>query len=143
MEYAAAVWDPYNQSNIIRLDMVQRRAAWYTINQWDQCASVTAMLSTLAWCPLWVRRRDMILVMLYKISNGVVEVSTNLLPISRASRHCHELGFQVPHSTKKFHKFSFYPRIIREWNALPTHIPESGSLESFESNLAVWCNTTM
>ena len=64
MEYAAAVRDPYTQSNINRLEMVQRSAAWYTLNQWDRCASVTAMLSSLAWCPLWVRRRDMRLVML-------------------------------------------------------------------------------
>ena len=77
--------------------------------------------------------------------NKLVEVPTNgyLLPITRASRHCHELGFQVPHSTKEFHKFSFYPRTIREWNALPTHIPGSGSLESFKSNLAIWSNNTI
>ena len=145
MEYAATVWDPYTQNNINRLEMVQRRAARYTLNQWERCASVTAMLSTLAWRPLWVRRRDMRLVMLYKIANKLVEVPTNgyLLPITRASRHCHELGFQVPHSTKEFHKFSFYPRTIREWNALPTHIPGSGSLESFKSNLAIWSNNTI
>ena len=138
MEYAAMVWDPYTQSNISRLEMVQRRAARYTLNQWDRCASVTAMLSPLAWCPLWVRRRDMRLVMLYKISNSLVKVPTNgyLLPVSRATRNCHALGFLIPHSSKEFHKFSFYPQTIREWNALPTHIPESDSLESFKSNLA-------
>ena len=65
------------------------------------------------------------------------------LAITRASRHCHELGYQVPHSTKEFHKFSFYPRTIGEWNALPTHIPESSSLESFKSNLAIWSNNTI
>ena len=68
MEYAASVWDPYTDNNINRLEMVQRRAARYTLNQWERCASVTAMLSTLAWRPLWVRRRDMRLVMLYKIA---------------------------------------------------------------------------
>jgi hypothetical protein len=34
LEYASSVWDPYQQNDIHRLEMVQRRAARYVTNRY-------------------------------------------------------------------------------------------------------------
>ena len=83
------------------------------------------------------RRRDMRLVLMYKIANGLVAVpaSPHLRPITRSSRLCHPAGYLVPSSTSDYHKFSFFPRTIREWNALPLDIPISQTPEAFKASL--------
>ena len=52
LEYASCVWDPYTQTNIDQLEMVQRGSARFAPNRWDRTDSVTQMLSELEWCPL-------------------------------------------------------------------------------------------
>ena len=41
LEYASAVWDPYQQNDIHRLEMVQRRAARYVTNRYHNTSSVS------------------------------------------------------------------------------------------------------
>ena len=82
------------------------------------------------------------LTMLYKIANNLVSVpaSQYLKPVNRATRHCHELGYQIPSSTKDFHKHSFFPNTIRAWNGLPPDIAKADTLESFKSSLTTLRN---
>ena len=49
MEYASCVWDPYTNTNIKKLEMVQRRAARFVKGDYDRTSSVTAMLDELGW----------------------------------------------------------------------------------------------
>ena len=53
LEYASTVWSPYHEQNIYKLEMVQRRAARFVLNNYDRMASVTEMLNTLQWNILW------------------------------------------------------------------------------------------
>ena len=137
VEYSATIWDPYTKDNINKIEMVQRRAARFVTNRWDRTDSVTDMISVLGWETLEQRRRDMRLVLMYKIANGLVAVpaSPHLRPITRSSRLCHSAGYLVPSSTSDYHKFSFFPRTIREWNALPPDIPISQTPEAFKASL--------
>ena len=50
-EYVYAVWSPYHQHNIAKLEMVQRRVARFVTNNYhnDRTASVTQMLHSLQW----------------------------------------------------------------------------------------------
>ena len=47
LEYASSVWDPYTQKNKDRLQMIQRRAAHYVLNRYDNASSVMNMLHNL------------------------------------------------------------------------------------------------
>jgi hypothetical protein len=47
LEYACTVWDPFTNVNIQKLESVQRRSAWFVINDYRQTSSLTSMLNTL------------------------------------------------------------------------------------------------
>ncbi len=66
LEYASVVRDPYQQNDIHRLDMVQRRAARYVTNRYHNTSSVTDMINQLEWPSLQERRQHSRLLMLYK-----------------------------------------------------------------------------
>ena len=85
LEYAATVWDPHTAHNINRLEMVERWAARYAADVWDRHASVTAILENLGWITLQERRKIARLVMMYKITNGLVAipVARYIIPTTR------------------------------------------------------------
>ena len=97
LEYASTVWDPYTNSCIDKMEMVQRRAARYVLHRYHNTSSVGKMLDTLQWTSLEERKKQQRLAMLYKIHGQVaVNISDYLKPAPRISRHSHELAFQVP-----------------------------------------------
>ena len=77
--------------------------------------------------------------MLYKIYNKEVEISSEnrLIPPSRLSRNMHNLWFQIPSTKSDYRKFSFFPRTIRDWNALPPDIAAAESLEIFKKRVSL------
>ena len=141
VEYAALIWDPYTDKNINKIEAVQRRAARFCMNRYRRRASVTDMLEYLHWPTLQARRQVSRLCMLYKISNGLVKInSEHLKEPSRRSRHQHSKSFIVPTSVRDYHKNSFYPRTIRDWNGLPESVVSATSLDCFRSRAtAVTC----
>ena len=56
LEYAAVVWDPFTQKNIIKLEMVQRRYARFALGDFRRTSSVADMLKKLQWTTLQERR---------------------------------------------------------------------------------------
>ena len=49
VEYSSSVWSPYTQNNIHKIEMVQRRAARRTLDNYTRQASVLEMLTHLGW----------------------------------------------------------------------------------------------
>ena len=77
--------------------------------------------------------------MLYKIENNKVAINkTNrLIPPKRNTRNMNSgLSFQIPPATSDYRKFSFFPRTIREWNALPPETKSAESLEAFKAQVS-------
>ena len=58
VEYASAVWSPHEVKPIHQLEMVQRRAARWTLNRHHNTSSVKGMLEDLQWRTLEQRRTD-------------------------------------------------------------------------------------
>ena len=131
------MWDPHTQEHINQIEMVQRRAARYVCNRHHNTASVSDMLTGLHWRPLYYRRIDARLCMLYKIAHGLVLIPSHiyLLPIHKRSRHNHSLAYQIPPSKADYHLYSFFPRTIRLWNLLPDKLVTTPSLEAFKSQV--------
>ena len=75
--------------------------------------------------------------MFYKIRNNLVEIScVDLKAVNRLSRNTHS-GAYIPMScSRDYRKYSFYPRTVIDWNALPEHVALSESITSFKNNLA-------
>ena len=76
------------------------------------------------------------LCMLYKLHYGNVAADgmLQLIPMRWASRHLNSNAYevQVQYSINNYHKYSFFPCTIREWNSLPEDIATMLYLDSFK-----------
>ena len=88
VEYASTVWDPYTQTDINKVEAVQRRVARYVANNHRNRSSVSNIIQRLKWRPLADRRKDTRLVMLYKIDRELVAISkeNRLIPPGRKNQ---------------------------------------------------------
>jgi hypothetical protein len=137
LEYSCTVWDPHEQTLVNRLEMVQRRAARYVTGIHSRRASVTQMLQEMGWTSLEERRSNQRLAMLFKIVNGLVAIrpEDHMLPASRITRRMNTQSFNIPSSPSNYHKFSFFPRTIRQWNLLPEATVSSPCIDTFKAGL--------
>ncbi|KAI8509393.1 hypothetical protein Bbelb_132410 [Branchiostoma belcheri] len=108
LEYSATVWDPYTTKGIQAVEAVQRRAARVTLNDYQRTSSVTQMLNDLH----------------------------NLLkPAQGRTRGSHQYKYQPIHARTDAYKYSFFPRTIPQWNALPGPVVMAPTVESFRARL--------
>ena len=134
VEYSSSVWSPYTKSNIARLEMVQRRAARWTLSEYSPYSSVTQMLQSLGWRSLEQRRSDSRLCLFYKIIYGLVAIDMPPYVVHplRTPRNSHTLGLRQIQSTVDYFKYAFYPLSIVQWNRLPAHIALLPTFDSFK-----------
>ena len=75
----------------------------------------------------------------YDISDNVclvkIDATDRLVKPSRLTRNMGQHSFQILSCNTIIRKESFYPRTIRDWNALPTDTATAKSLESFKTHL--------
>jgi hypothetical protein len=139
LEYSSTVWDPHTIELKNKLEMVQRRAARYTLNRYRSTDSVTAMLKTLSWPTLAQRRLQARLTMMYKINHDLVSIDTHNYLSSKKhntpTRTENTLAYHIPQSRTDYHRNSFYANTIRSWNLLPEGIVSSATPESFKAAL--------
>ena len=135
LEYASAVWDPHTKVRTSQIEQVQRRAARWTVSNYDWQASATQIVQDLGWRTLEQRRADARLCLFYKVVHGLVAVP---LPdyiqySNRISRYCHSMTFRQVSTSRDYYKYSFFPLAIVQWNALPQSIACLQSLEAFKT----------
>ena len=139
VEYASSVWDPATNNQIHQLEMVQRRAARFTLNRYHNTSSVNNMLSELEWPTLQKRRENVRLTMMYKIHNNLAHLPAQdyIMQATQATRNSQPHSYQVPYSRTESHRQSFFPRTVRDWNALPRNTVTAPSVEAFSQRLTV------
>ena len=74
VDYCFTVWHPWQQHLIHKIEMVQRQAARYIMNDYNFTSSVSNMLQALSLQTLEQRRIHSALVMFYKIRSNLVQV---------------------------------------------------------------------
>ena len=88
---------PHEVKPIHQLEMVQRRAARWTLNRHHNTSSVKGMLEDLQWRTLEQRRTDCRLVLLFQIIHGLVQIppTSYLQPsLNTTSRKNHNYMYQ-------------------------------------------------
>ena len=116
LDYGSSVWD----SPGVALQEEIERAKPLPGNYNDETGSITGILGQLKWESLKKRRKDTRLILLYKGLKGKASVPTDdLIPKTRRCRNQHTMAFQTPIANTDVYKSSFFPRTIRDWNALP------------------------
>ena len=68
------MWDPNHKTLISKIEQVKRRAASWTVNNFEQKTSVTEMVRNVGWRTLEQRRADACLCLFYKVVHGLVAV---------------------------------------------------------------------
>ncbi|MCG7878314.1 MAG: reverse transcriptase family protein, partial [Candidatus Thiodiazotropha endolucinida] len=135
VEYSSSVWSPYTQNNIYKIEMIQRRAARWTLDNYYRQASVTDMLDHLGWRTLEQRRNDSRLCLFYKIVHGLVAIDLPpyvVHPTRISHKNSHPLVYRQIHTRVDYYKYSFYPLAIVQWNRLPSNVALLPTFESFK-----------
>ena len=96
--YASAVWDLYTKYRTHKSEMVQKRAAWWTLSDYNRTYSVTSLQSQLNWQTLEGRRSVVGLFLFYKFAIGLMAV---LLP-TICSPHLGSQGIAILWHSIKF-----------------------------------------
>ena len=127
--YASAVWGPHSGELTDKEEVVQRRAARWTLHDFARTTSVTALLSQLNWQTIEERRSVARLCFFCKIINGLVAVH---IPDYIQPTHSISIFRQI-HTGKDRYKYSFFPLAIVQGNALQANVVVSPSLEVFKA----------
>ena len=100
--------------------------------------SVSALVNDLGWESLQSRRLHDRLSMLYRITNGLVEVTEEYHPMPRCqpTSRGHSRQFQRFQPEVDAFKYSFLPRTVPAWNALPHEVVMANSLDQFKRLLS-------
>ena len=97
---------------------MQKRAASFVKGNYNyETGSMTGILGQLKLETLKKRRKDYRLILLYKGLKGNASVQTD--------ENQHSMAFQTPIANTDIYKDSFFPQIIRDWNALPDSLISS------------------
>ena len=138
LEYCSSVWDPYHQKDIDKIENVQRQAARFVANNYSKTpGTVSNIIQDLKWNSLQSRRQQFRLILFYKIvyEHVDINISNYLIPYNRQTRLHHHMAYQIPISTVDYHKFSFFPRTVAQWNTLPSYVVSADTIPGFKSAL--------
>ena len=113
LEYASAVWDTHAEADIYKLEMVQRRYARYTCNNFGRTSSVTAMLQQIGWDTLHERRAKSRLAMQFRIAHNLVDIPAADHLQTYNSRKGNAAKFRVPYARTVAYRHSFFPDVTR------------------------------
>ena len=90
---------------------------------------MTCILGQLKWESLKEKRKNIRLILLYGDLKGRARVTTDdLIPKTMRCRNQHSMAFQILSASKDACKNSFFPRTVRNWNALPESLISSFKL---------------
>ena len=138
LEYCDTVWDPHTLNNINILESTQNKAARWISRDYRHTTSVTLLKHNIKLNTLATRRQIHRQQMLYKITNGLVDIdresylhSTNI----RSTRGSHNFKYHTYQANTDIFRSSFFPRSIQEWNHLPSHVVNSPTLATFASRI--------
>ena len=159
MEYGGIIWDLYTETNINRLERIQRQAARFITGDYRsrEEGSVSNMLEKLDLQELKERRTRQKLIFLYKMVEGLVPAiePDDYLKKARPKRSITVKKFenyqatnivekQVKNNTKCFDipssktlqfSNSFFVKTLINWNHLEDSVMCTTSVESFKSAL--------
>ena len=132
--------DPHLHKDISIIERSQRKEARFCKNDYNPTASVSQMIVNLNWLSLEKRREFLRLLLMYKMSHGMIDIDFNLYYLtphfSRTNtRSSHNFKYKEFKATKSIYFNSYFPRTVRAWNRLPKSIVDSPSLVTFKSNL--------
>ena len=122
----APLWDPHTKNLTNQLEAIQNRAARFVSGIYGRDSSITKIKQDLKWETLQQRRTvDRLTIFQQAVAgNLAIPVQNVLRPVTRNLRNTSTTAnsFIPIQANKNCYKFSFIPRTIIDWNALPQSI---------------------
>ena len=136
LEYASAVWNPFEKQHVCALEAVQCSAIRFVCSDYSKFSSVTSMQQSLGWDTPEVLRHLSAVTMMFKAVHNLnrltLPASVNLVHSGTQSNHTYKFRHIFVHSNA--YKFSFFPRTIPLWNSLPMSAVNANTTAAFQSN---------
>ena len=145
LEYAVPIWCPYLVKDILALEKVQRRASRLALGQrrGDMEYMYEGRLKILTWPTLEKRRHYISLVECYKTVFSLHGLNLSdffELALDTRTRANHPYKLSVKSAKVNPYKYSFFVRIVKDWNNLPLHVVEAESFKIFKTRLKSFLN---
>ena len=138
LEYATVAWKPDKQNNIDTLEVIQRNAARFTLNDHRRKISTTELINKLDWETLETWRIQHQLTFCYKIKQNLINTKLPqhiIIPCSCTQNSNPNKYIQI-HARINTCAYSCYPRVIRAWNTLPPEVINIPTLHPFQQALS-------
>ena len=136
VEYACSVWDPHSIEDINNIEKIQRRAARFVSNSYDYKTNCNHLLKDLDWTPLSERRAQYKATNMFKARNDLLKIPLNHLHQNNNKTRASSNGnYAIPRSKTTLHLHSFYQSSVRLWNAVPSSVQNSASVEDFKKGI--------
>ena len=140
--YATQIWAPQSVELICRIEQTQRRATKYILKL-PFCSSVSYSdrLIALNILPVTFWHEYLDMVFFFKITHGLVKISSLIQPVPRRSRptrysNRNVIKYNVPKCKTVTYQKSFTIRTVRVWNSLSHELNLiTDSLSSFKSTM--------
>jgi hypothetical protein len=132
LEYCAPLWSPQSAKYIQQIEKVQRHITKYILHYPDLCYKERCI--KLGILPLTYRREMLDLILFFKCVHGLTDLNiSDFVQFYDTSARCGSRSFGLkllksnPTRTDCF-RSSYFNRLVSEWNALPSTIRQSSSL---------------
>ena len=137
-EYSCQVWDPHHQTEINRLERIQKRAARFATNNFIMETGNSARnLQKLGWQSLEERRLQTKLITFQKSRLGLLDLPLDHLTLkNRRTRLGGDSPAYAPHFSPVDGQFySFFPQTTQLWNRLPLDTRTCDDIKVFSSDI--------
>ena len=125
---------PHTQNNIDTLQKIQRSAARFVLNDHHRTTSITHLQRKLGRQTLEQRRLQHQLTFIYTIKHNLVNISLPkhlIVPCTHTRNSNPDKYIQIQARINTY-AYSFYPRVIKAWNLLPTEVIRLPSIYPFQ-----------
>lgn len=120
LEYACAIWDPFQSNHTYTLEAVQNRAIRFIYSDYSHHTSVSALKRRANLKTLASRRKTSHLCLFHKFYHALPP-SSAITPTHRTScRTSHAKAVYPPAARTSAHLHSFFVQTAKDWNSLPT-----------------------
>lgn len=134
LEYAAPVWNPYTDTDVNRIEQVQKNAARFVTNNYNPYVSSSDLVNTLNWDTLEQRRLNNQTILFYKFHNNLINLNLpESIELSSKTSRFNSYQYKQLQANISSFNYSFFPRSIRIWNKLPNTVCTSQNVSSFKA----------
>ena len=138
LEYCSVVWCPFTKRNVNKLERIQRRATRFILKSNEP---YDVRLSKLNLLTLEQRRFIVDVTFLFKALNGHLDVDfSQFLDFYNQDgryslRHFDTKSLKKKYARTNTLKYSYFYRIVDEWNSLPLEVRSACSVDLFKSKV--------